>query len=353
MKDVKKKFSSLKHKDFSEILDVLFSVNCSKKNCAFLTDYFLHEFSAHPKDFLEILHTLKSNLSNKQSEKREKFAQIYLEVFSFLCERFWFYEDKLDLDDLCFSILAHDDYLHLKKKLEKYQKKSKNIIDEIYKTFQNTLQTHNISCQLKWRYKNIYSIYKKLTKKNVADVLKLSDIFAFRIVIDGNAEKCFDVLNILHDSFIPIPKRYKDYVTIPKINGYQSIHTCLLWVHSDLDLATEVQIRTTTMDKIAESGIAAHFLYATEKKSKMVWEKEQKLIENMEKMTESISKNLDVYCLTPKWDIIRVQKWSTIRDFAEKIHTKLAIKARFWMVNEIQQPLNYIIKNFDSIKIIT
>jgi len=129
--------------------------------------------------------------------------------------------------------------------------------------------------------------------------MTLGDIFAFRIIIQGESQNCFDILNILHDQFIPLPERYKDYVSIPKINGYQSLHTGLLGVVDDLDIPIEVQIRTQIMDEVAESGIAAHFLYAKDKSSKLIHEKEQKLLDHLEEIAETIPQNPHVYCLSP------------------------------------------------------
>ena len=158
-------------------------------------------------------------------------------------------------------------------------------------------------------------------------MFSLSDIFAFRIIVDGGIEKCFEALNILHDSYSPVPRRYKDYISIPKINGYQSIHTGIVGLISDLDLIAEIQIRTTFMHEIAKGGIAAHFLYSEEKKSKMITDKERKLLSHMEHRSESIQRNPYLYCLTPLGDIIRLRRGSTIIDFAEKVHTGLAKKA--------------------------
>lgn len=292
-----------------------------KKNHALLTEYFMQEFASHPEKLIELIKLVKSELLNTENTERTRMARRYLFVFSFLCERFGLYEEKLELDDICFQITEPEEYEKLKKELEKYQKKSQKIIDEIFVIFREKLESVGIHAQIKGRYKNILSIYKKCKKKNIEKVFSLDDIFAFRIVVDGDTEKCFEILNVLHDSFVPLPNRFKDYISIPKINGYQSVHTGLIGVTSDLDLAIEVQIRTKVMDEIAESGIAAHFLYARDKSAKMITEKEQKLIENMEKITDSIERQEYVYCLTPAGDIIRLQNGSTINDFAEKIHT--------------------------------
>lgn len=340
-------------RDFSEIVSFLYTMRKGKKNHALLTEYLLQEFATHPQELVQFIHIVKSELENPNNPERERMARRYLFVFSFLCERFGLYEEKLELDDLCFEITEPQEYKNLKKQLENYQKKSQKIIDEIFATFQTKIQESGIQAELKGRYKNILSIHKKCRKKKLKDALRLNDIFAFRIIVDGDTEDCYEVLNILHDSFIPIPSRYKDYVTIPKINGYQSIHTGLLWVSSDLDLAIEIQIRTKIMDEIAEWGIAAHFLYARDKSSKKITDKEQKLMENMEKVQESIKINPHIHCLTPQGDIIRLERGSTALDFANKIHTGLARKAKSALVNNTNRPLTHELQSFDFIEIVT
>jgi GTP diphosphokinase / guanosine-3',5'-bis(diphosphate) 3'-diphosphatase len=342
-----------KSRNTETILIFLSRVTPSSKNYALLTEYFLHEFASAPQDFQLLLLKLKEKLKNGSESEKIFIAEIYLSIFSFLCERFGVYEEKLELDDACFAIQDNKNYTQLRQELERYQKKSQKIIDEIFHLFQEEIHIRNINASVKWRYKNIYSIYKNCGKENLRNVLSLNDIFAFRIIVEGKTKLCFEILNILHDKFIPIPKRYKDYISIPKINGYQSLHTGLLWLNSELDIGVEVQIRTKLMDDVAESGIAAHFLYAREKKSSMMTDKERKLIENMQKITASIRENPYVYCLTPKWDILRLEQGSNLSDFAHRIHSNIGKNAKYWLVNLEKQELRYMLQDFDSIQIIT
>ncbi len=344
---------AVRQEDYSELLRLLYNMRRGVKNHALLSEYLLQEFSSYPERLTKFIGIIKTELKNPESEKREKMARRYLHVFSYLCERFGLYEEKLELDDLCFAITKPREYKRLKNALDAYQEKSEKIIEEVYNVLWDKLKRNHIEAEILWRYKNILSIYKKCQKKDIQDVFSLSDIFAFRIIINGTIEDCFEALNILHDSFTPVPRRYKDYVSIPKINGYQSIHTGLIGLIPDFDLIAEIQIRTRFMHDIAEGGIAAHFLYSSDKKSKMITDKERKLLSHMEYVTETIQKNPFIYCLTPMWDIIRLRRGSTIKDFAEKVHSWLAKKARIAVVNKQNQSLNYQIQNFDSIKIIT
>lgn len=337
-----------------DIIELLHKMRRWKNNQSLLIEYFLEYFSAHPQEIRDIIQEVKSELLKQgEGEQRKRMAQLYLFIFSYLCDRFGLYQEKLELDDLSFSLTEPQEYQRLKKELRKYQKKSEKIIKETFAVFEELLSEAGIQAEVKWRYKNLLSISKKCKKNKIRDALKLKDIFAFRIVIDGSPEKCFDVLNMLHDAFIPLPQRYKDYVTIPKINGYQSLHTGLLWVNQYVDMPIEVQIRTKVMDNIAESGIAAHFVYAQSKTSRMLTEKEKKLIQNMQKVVAAQEKESSIYCLTPMGDIVKLEYGSTAKDFAKKIHSKLEKKAKWAIINETRKTLKHKLKNLDKVEIIT
>jgi guanosine-3',5'-bis(diphosphate) 3'-pyrophosphohydrolase len=335
------------------IIQALYHMKRTKKNHALLIEYFLHEFTVAPEDIISLIREVKKELQDTDNCMREKLARRYLDIFSFLCERFGLYEDKLELDDLCFSINNPKEYKKLEKALAKYQKKSQKIIDEVLKIFSQKFEKHKVQVIFKGRYKNILSIYKKAQKSKLKDILKLNDIFAFRLITQDETEDCFEVLNILHDSFIPLPSRYKDYISIPKINGYQSLHTGLVWVIDDFDLTIEVQIRTKTMDEIAESGIAAHFLYAKNKSSEILNGKEHKLHYHFRQVAESVPINPYIYCFSPSWDVFRLRRGNSVTDFAHKIHSKLAQKALYANINNNKYNMSHILKNFDTIEIIT
>jgi len=339
--------------DVEGIMSLLYSMKRSKQNHALLTEYFLHEFAINPSFLVQVLKKIKVELHDQENIGREKLARRYLHVFSFLCERFGLYEDKLELDDICFAINHPEEYKRFKKELSDYQKSSSTILKDVKSSLEEEIKNLWIKFQIKGRYKNLYSIYKKCEKKKIKKVLWLWDLFAFRIIIDDDTSVCYDVLNVLHDTFIPLPERFKDYISIPKINGYQSIHTWLIGISEKLDIAIEAQIRTKVMDDIAESGIAAHFLYSKNKTSHLVNEKEQKLINHLEEVAESISQNPSIYCLSPAWDILRLNRGSTVKDFAHKVHSGLPKKARYALVNNDKKDLDYTMKNFDTVRIVT
>lgn len=343
---------SSQKKDFITQINFLCNCELNKKNNKIITEYFFNKFTSSPDSFNNFILFIKEYINALDENQKQKLAHRYLNILSFLCERFWLYEEKLILDDMCFNIINPEEYKHMSALLSKYKENSKKIIKKIYQIFEDELEKNSIKAKVKWRYKNIFSIYKKCKKRNDMNALKLNDIFAFRIIVDGDSDKCFDALNILHNCFTPVPERFKDYITIPKINGYQSLHTWLLNVTPELDLIIEVQIRNIEMDEIAELWVAAHFLYWRNKKSTITNKKEEKLFHYITHSSDDSNLNKMVYCLTPDWDIITLNKWDTVIDFANKIHSHLWKKAKHAIINEKSKELDYKIKNYDIVKII-
>ncbi len=344
--------TSAQSEEFNKWLCFLASIRDGQKNRELILDYFFHKFSQKPKDFYEFMEFFKENLSEEKDDKsRQYLANQYLKIFSQLCERFGFFEEKQMLDDDCFKIIEPEEYAKIDKAMAKYKKESTKLIGTILDILGKLLKSKNYNFEIHGRYKNIYSIHRKIKKKFQDTVLNLKDIFAFRVILLSNSEKqCFDVLNIFHDEFTPIIDNFKDYITIPKINGYQSLHTGLANIITNLDLPAEVQIRTKSMHDFAENGLAAHYLYAKEKKSRLPTEKEKVLINYFESLAEN--KNEDVYCLSFQGDIFKLGGGSTAKDFAYQIHTNLGNKAKSAIVNGVSKDLNYKIKDGDLIKIV-
>lgn len=337
--------------DFKNTIVFLSQLKINKNNSKILTEYFFNKYSDSPKDFNIFLQYYKIALMSNNENNVTQLAESYMNILSFLCERFWAYETKLELDDLCFSIIYPKDYKELETKLEKYKKKSKRHINQIYTIFNLKLSAYTWQIEVSGRYKNIYSIYKKCQKKQYLDALKLSDIFAFRIItLHNNPETCFDIVTILHDCFMPLPSRFKDYITVPKINGYQSIHTWLLDVIPELDLMIEVQVRTIEMHEISEHWVAAHYLYSRDKKASIKNRKERKLFDHM---IHDTLEERHTYALTPVGDIIKLDNGATILDFAGKIHSKLRKIGKYALVNNTKQSMKYTIQKWDVIDIIT
>lgn len=340
---------SLKNQ-FETWLGFLLRIREVPKNKELLTEYLFGQFSYEPKNFESFLAYIHLLL---KSDKRQQLAKIYLDILSPLCERFGVFNEKEILDDLCFNIVFPENYRSLSIKLNKYQEKAGNLIRNITKNLENLLRHEKYSFVIKGRYKSLYSIYRKLNKKFKNDIFKLRDIFAFRIILKSRlSEQCFEVLDLLHDQFEPIVDGFKDYISIPKVNGYQSLHTALNKVISGLDLPIEVQIRTQVMDDFAEKGMAAHFLYAETKKSKLVSEKEKLLLKHLSENTENPDEQKTIYCFSPAGDLFKLEKGATPLEFAYTVHTDFGNKFKSAIVNNETVGINYYLKNGDQVKIV-
>ncbi len=340
-------------KQFQHWLSLLIFINQKPENKEFLTQYFFNNFASHPEKFYAFLGYYKKHLSSvKNQEIKKKLASQYLEFLAPLCNRFNFFEENSKLNDLCFKISDPNKFEQLNILLLNYKKKAKNHIKNIIKNLDKLLQEKNYPHLIKGRYKSIYSIYKKMKKFPTIHVLELNDIFAFRIILlENSIEKCFEVLSLLHNTFQPLPDFFKDYITIPKINGYQSLHTGLSNVIPKLDIPIEVQIRTKEMNEFAENGLAAHWLYSQEKKSKLLNDKEKKLINYFSDIASG-KKDKGIFCFSYKGDISKIENEYTALDFAYHIHSELGNKATAALVNGKKKPLWYKIKEGDNIKIL-
>lgn len=337
---------------FERWLHFLTFTASSPKNVELCRDYFFEQFAFEPEKFYAFLIFFREIALNQNLEKKEKqaLAQKYLDVLSILCERFGFFEEKSLLDDKCFEILQLKDYQHIHAILIDYERKSKNIVEQVKETLEQILKKEKFDVEIRGRYKSLLSIHRKMKKKARKDLFNFNDIFAFRIILKKNVpERCFGVLNLLHDRFYPMAGRFKDYISVPKINGYQSLHTCLTHVVSDLDLPIEVQIRTQAMDDFAEHGLAAHWVYGRHKKAKLLTGQEEKLRDYL--LSRSRRGDQQTYCFSYTGDLFRLEKGATVIDFAYTIHSDLGNKASGAVVNGVPQALTYVLQPADVIEV--
>lgn len=340
--------------EFNKWLCFLASIKDSRKNKELTIDCFFHKFVKKPENFYEFIKFFENKLAKTKEDKaKQSLANQYLKILSQLCERFGFFEEKQKLDDHCFKIIEPQEYEKIDKSLARYKKESKKLIDAVSSILGKLLISKKYTFEIHGRYKNIYSIYRKIKKKSQDTIFSLKDIFAFRIILsNSSAKQCFDVLNVFHDEFSPVIDNFKDYISIPKINGYQSLHTGLANIIPHLDLPIEVQIRTKSMHDFAENGLAAHYVYAEEKKSRLPTEKEKILINYFASLAEDKSSNEFVYCLSFQGDMFKLKTGSSVKDFAYQIHTGLGNKAKSAIVNDVPVDLGYKISEGDQIKIV-
>ena len=268
---------------------------------------------------------------------------------------------KSELEDLSLRYLKPDVYYSIVETLNQTKRERDNIVKDMVNKVTSLLADHGIKNEVKGRAKSIYSIYKKLdTGRKFSDIY---DLLALRVFVDTEQE-CYQALGILHSKYRPIPKRFKDFIAMPKTNMYQSLHTTVFGMDGNL---FEIQIRTYEMDKIAEHGIASHWSYKEKGKNhSMQSTMEQKLqffrsiIElkntesNDEEFVDSVKKDVfkdTIYVFTPKGDVVELPNGSTPIDFAYRVHTEVGDRMVGAIVNGSIVPLDYQLKDDDIIKI--
>ncbi len=318
------------------------------------------------KDVRAIILKLADRLHNMRtiwalSEKsQKKNAKETLDILTPIAHRLGMFSIKSELEDLSLRYLKKDAYYQIVEKLNNTKIERDTFVAQMIDDVSTSLDKMGINHKIKGRSKSIYSIYKKLDKgKSFEDIY---DLLALRIFVDTE-EQCYQALGIIHSKFRPIPKRFKDYVAVPKTNMYQSLHTTVFGVES---LIFEIQIRTYEMDKIAENGIASHWSYK-EGKASMQNNMENKLqffrvimeLKNEgadEDFVTSVKEDVlndSVYVYTPEGDIIELPIDSTPIDFAYRVHSRVGETMVSAIVNNYIVPLDYKLKNNDIIKINT
>ncbi len=313
------------------------------------------------------LHNIRT-IASLPEEKRLRICQETLEIYAPLAHKLGMFKIKAELEDCSLRYVDPLMYTSILKQLTSSAKSRLSTIDAVIDDIKNQLNPNGVTnYTIKGRIKNIYSIYKKM-KQQDKEFDEIYDILAIRIIVD-NVANCYQVLGLIHAHYTPVPKRFKDYIAVPKPNLYQSLHTTV--IASD-GQTFEVQIRTEDMDQIAEIGIAAHWAYkdnvaySKEKEQfeiaqKLKWyadllqfsdEKEEK--DSAEEFVESIKDDIlaaNVYVYTPTGDVIALPKSSTPIDFAYKIHTNLGNKMVGAIVNNRMVPIDTELMNGDIVSI--
>ena len=299
-------------------------------------------------------------------EKQKKKSKEVLEIFAPLAHHLGIHKIKSELEDLSLRYLKPTVFYDIADKLNKTKAERDTTVYEMQEEVTELLNLHHILHQIKGRAKSIYSIYNKLDKgKKFSDIY---DLLALRILVDTEQD-CYLALGLIHSKFRPLPKRFKDYIAMPKPNMYQSLHTTVFGIDGYL---FEIQIRTYEMDEVAENGIASHWAYKENKGSNKVanlqsttTQKLQFFKEIMELSNDKMSSeefvnsvkdevlNNNIYVFTPKGDVIELPMGSTPIDFAYKVHSKVGETTVGAIVNGNIVPLDYELKSNDIVKINT
>lgn len=319
------------------------------------------------EDIRVILIKLADRLHNMQTlgampaEKTARIARETLDIYAPIANRLGINRMKVELEDLGFRHLYPFRYRVLEKALRKSKGSQRQIVRRISEEFGKALANEGIVAEIMGREKHLFSIYKKMAEKKrlLNDVV---DVYGFRIIID-DASTCYQVLGLVHGLYKPMPGRFKDYIAIPRINGYQSLHTTLF---GPKGLPLEVQIRTRDMDRVAESGVAAHWQYkAGEKSDATPQRRARNWLSNLaevhrtgssEEFLESVKVDLfpdKIYVFTPTGDIMPLPKRSTTVDFAYAVHTDIGNRCVAAKIDRILVPLRTPLRSGQMIEILT
>ncbi len=294
--------------------------------------------------------------------KRRRTARETLEIYAPIAERLGLYTVKLELEDLGFRALYPHRYKVLERELKRARGNQKEFISKISENFKAALIKASINGAVEGREKHLYSIYRKMQNKGIS-INEMVDVYGFRIIVDAR-DTCYRALGLVHSLYKPMPGRFKDYIAIPRVNGYQSLHTTLFGPNG---IPVEVQIRTEEMHRIAESGIAAHWKYKAGESGSGHEEHDRarewlaNLVQiqeggSSEEFLESVKVDLfpdKVYVFTPKGEILRLASGATAVDFAYAIHTDVGNRCVAAKVDRRLVPLRTPLRNGQTAEIIT
>ncbi|MCH7893635.1 MAG: bifunctional (p)ppGpp synthetase/guanosine-3',5'-bis(diphosphate) 3'-pyrophosphohydrolase [Proteobacteria bacterium] len=293
--------------------------------------------------------------------KRRRIARETLDIYAPIANRLGINSIRLELEDLGFRSLYPYRYRVIEKTLKKALSHHKQLVKKISQRLSDALDELKIIADVGGREKHMYSIYRKMRHKG-RPLSEIVDMFGFRIIVD-DVDTCYRVLGMVHRLYKPMPGRFKDYIAIPRINGYQSLHTTLFGPDG---IPLEVQIRTIDMDRVAESGIAAHWLYKSDDSSNesanaSAREWLARLVEldhgaDSEEFLENVRVDLfpdKVYVFTPRGDIMRLPMGSTSVDFAYAVHTDVGNRCVAAKVDRRMVPLRTPLLNGQTVEIIT
>jgi len=293
--------------------------------------------------------------------RRRAVARETLEIYAPIAERLGLYNMKLELEDLGFEALYPHRYQVLERALRKARGNQKEFLKKIDQQLTGALAKNEIHARVETREKHLYSIYKKMLRKR-SSLAEIVDVYGLRIIAD-KPDTCYRALGVVHSVFKPMPGRFKDYIAIPRVNGYQSLHTTLFGPNA---VPIEAQIRTEDMHRVAESGIAAHWKYKSGGDADSIQQQRTRewlsgLVElqedgSSEEFLESVKVDLfpdKVYVFTPKGTILRLPSGATVVDFAYAVHTDIGNRCVAAKVDRRLTPLRTVLRNGQTVEIIT
>ena len=323
-------------------------------------------FIAMAKDYRVIIIKLADRLHNLRTlnyltlKKQKEIAQETLDIYAPLAHRLGIYSLKWEMEDLAFFYLKSESFYEIKELLDQNRDERESYVNSVIKQVRHMMTRHKLTTTVSGRSKNVFGIYKKLNTKKIT-FNELYDLIGVRIIVDS-IQDCYIALGLLHEKFKPVSERFKDYIALPKQNGYQSIHTTTIGPQGR---PIEFQIRTSEMNHIAEYGFASHWKYQSKKavlkfEGHLEW-LSQMLEDQKEDITakdfiDTLKMDLDmdeVFVFTPKGDLKVLRLGSTALDFAYFIHTDIGHHCQSIIINGEEVPFNYTLCNGDRIQVVT
>ncbi|MCH9643448.1 MAG: bifunctional GTP diphosphokinase/guanosine-3',5'-bis pyrophosphate 3'-pyrophosphohydrolase [Gammaproteobacteria bacterium] len=308
------------------------------------------------------LHNMRT-LGSLPNRKRRRIAQETLEIYAPIAKRLGMRNVSVELEEIGFMTSYPMRYRILKEAVRKARGNRKRVLHLIERTIKDGLTSQNLpSCVVISREKHLYSIYRKMRSKDVP-FNEIMDVYAFRIIVD-TADTCYRVLGVVHNLFKPVPERFKDYIAISKANGYQSLHTTLFGPYG---LPIEVQIRTSEMHEMANSGIAAHWIYKSDEEDVSQSQiRAQQWVKSLLELQQSSGNSLEfienvkvdlfpdeVYIFTPRGEIMELPAGATAIDFAYAVHTDVGNGCVAVKIDRQLAPLSTVLRSGQTVEVIT
>ena len=306
------------------------------------------------------LHNMRTLNSISDKNRRTRIAKETMEIYAPLADRMGMNHIRDELEDLSFKTLNSEARNLVVERLAVNKKSRENSFKVISNNFEKVLSDNDVRAKIVGREKTPFSIWRKMQSKRVS-LEQLTDIIGFRVIVD-DVKTCYKVLGIFHSNWSTIPGRFKDFISTPKINNYKSIHTAVIGPNKE---RVEIQIRTQQMHEFAERGIASHWMYKSSEKINHLSFKEydwlRDLVEIMEKDTnpehflEYTKLQMfqdNVFCFTPKGEVIKLPRGATAIDFAYAVHTKIGDTLKLCEINGRGSPIQSVLKNGDMVKIV-
>lgn len=306
------------------------------------------------------LHNLRT-LGSLKPEKRRRIARETLDIYAPIANRLGLNDIRVDMEELCFEAMYPMRSKMIRKAVKAARGHRSEIVNNISNSVRNRLTEASLQARVIGREKHLFSIYSKMRdkRKSLADIM---DVYGFRIVTDS-VDSCYRILGQMHALYKPVPGRFKDYIAIPKTNGYQSLHTTLIGIGG---VPIEIQIRTEEMESMANHGIAAHWLYKSESDQASGTQRARQWVQNLLELQKSAGSPIEfvehvkvdlfpdeIYVFTPKGKILELPSGSTAIDFAYAVHTDVGNRCIACRINRQLAPLSARLQNGQTVHIVT